>query len=455
LGEEISLPQLFINLKTLKIEARKDSDTSSSNEIRINRLMSTDGFASVLKDIEVRKDFTSEQRKKIEAFRQRILDYSYPVQILDGHDYVTVAEIFRRVNKQGKALVTAEVELAKLIPYWPGVSKCFRDFIRQRREEKFYADLPFYMKCLAFVATDWPAIEYFSSQVVSEAEQVVTSRKKIADCKYRPEQLNKHWELVKKSVIELQALLIDSNIDRTELITTRNALVPIVYAIAKDKGHKLNKGLLVKWLIYAMDGGHYSRQTESVLRKDSQYLIDKKLPIAKGFAKMYRQMTRNKKELASLVFDASDFEDIAAKNPAMLFIYLSLRYNTATDFGSKPAPIEEIAESEVHHIFPAAYMLESEETEKYRKRSKLSRMELRNQVNDVANLTFISKGMNIKVGKTLPATYFGLYTTPEIRAAHCIPENPELWKPENFEKFCDERRKLLAKAMNSYIKNLG
>jgi len=169
---------------------------------------------------------------------------------------------------------------------------------------------------------------------------------------------------------------------------------------------------------------------------------------------MYRQMVHHKKELASLVFDASDFEDAAAKNPAMLFIYLSLRHNKATDFDNRPTPIEEITESDVHHIFPVAYMLESEETERHRKRSKFSRLELRSQVNDVANLTFISKEMKVKIGKTPPATYFGLYTTPEIRAAHCVPENPELWKPENFEKFCDERRQLLSKAMNSYIKDM-
>ena len=50
---------------------------------------------------------------------------------------------------------------------------------------------------------------------------------------------------------------------------------------------------------------------------------------------------------------------------------------------------------------------------------------------------------------------FRLYTTPENRAAHCIPENPELWRPEGFEKLCEERRKLLAKAMNEHIKGLG
>jgi hypothetical protein len=84
----------------------------------------------------------------------------------------------------------------------------------------------------------------------------------------------------------------------------------------------------------------------------------------------------------------------------------------------------------------------------------LSRIQLRNQVNDVANLTFISKEMNTQIGRTPPATYFELYTTPKIRAAHCIPDNPGLWQPEKFKEFCKERRKLLAKAMNDYIKNL-
>ena len=163
-------------------------------------MLSNDGFGSVLKDIAA-----SDQREKVSAFRQRILNYIYPVQILEGHNYVTVAEIFRRVNRQGKILVAAEVELAKIVPHWTGISGHFRDFIKQMRKEGFNADLSFYMKCLAFVATNWPAMDYFSSQVVGEAQQVAAGRKKAADCRYRPEQLNRHWELVKKSVAMAKA----------------------------------------------------------------------------------------------------------------------------------------------------------------------------------------------------------------------------------------------------------
>lgn len=464
LGEEINLPWLFVNLKKpKKIEAKKSWDTPTKDEILINRLLSVEtedsGLTSVLREIEARKDIKPEHRNGLSEFRDKILDYTYPVQILQAHKYEDVAEIFKRVNSQGKRLVTAEIEMATIVPYWKGISRYFRDFIKQMRKEGFNADLSFYMKCLAFVATDWPAIDYFSNQVVVEAQKVADGSKKVADCKYTPDQLNKLWELVKNSVIKLHEILNQSGIDRTDLITTRNALVPIVYAIAKDKKHKLNRGLLAKWLIYAMAGGHYASQTEGVLRRDSEYLTGT-LPIEKGFARMYRQMTRNKKELDSLGFETNDFEDVPAKNPAMLFMYLSLCHQQAKDFSYKQKlqeieDVKDLGKYEIHHIFPAAFMLENnEDAEKYRKAQQLSLAEFRSQINDVANLTFISEPANKSIGK-LPL--FGYLKDEPLKnlEAHCIPTDRDLWQVKNFDKFCEKRRMLLAKAMNIYIKDLG
>jgi len=42
-----------------------------------------------------------------------------------------------------------------------------------------------------------------------------------------------------------------------------------------------------------------------------------------------------------------------------------------------------------------------------------------------------------------------------MRKAHFIPENRELWKPENFGKFLEQRRRLMAKAINSAIQALN
>lgn len=168
------MPKLFINLKEREIEARKDSLSLSNNEVLLNRVLSRatedSGLISIQKEFESCKDIKPEHWNGLEDLRGKILQYTYPVQILKGLDYVTVAEIFKRVNRQGKILVAAELELATIIPHWKGFSKLLRTFIKEMRSEGFHADLSFYMKCLAFIATDRPAIDYFSKQIVEGNE---------------------------------------------------------------------------------------------------------------------------------------------------------------------------------------------------------------------------------------------------------------------------------------------
>ncbi len=443
LGEEITLPKLFINLKTLEIEARNDSISFSNNEILLNRILSEEtedsGLSSVLGEMSLRKDISLNHKNNLKAFREKILQYTYPVQILENHDYATVANIFKRVNSQGKILVTAELELATIVPHWKGFSKHLRIFIREMRGGGFNADLPFYMKCLAFIATDWPPMGSFSKAVVKG--------------EYSISQLERYWKTTKNSIRKLNTLLKKNGIDRTELITTRNAMVPMVYAIARDKKNNINDRFFIKWLIFSMVGGHYTRQTESVLRRDS-YLLTNSLPrIENGFLKLYKQMI--KKDLASTTFGEVDFEGIASKNPAMLLIYLGLRHNGAKDFSGKLAtPIEQVSKYQIHHIFPIEFMLADDDAEEYRKINRLSRPQFKEQINDVANLTFISLEANQEIKKRPPFDYLAKLTTEKNLEAHCIPTDRELWLPQNFEKFCNERRRLLAKAMNSYLRHL-
>ncbi len=127
---KIDLPRLFINIKTLKIEARKESSPFSNNELLLNRLLSAEtddsGLSSIVSELASRKDITANHRNGLKEFRERILQYTYPVQVLENHDYATVAEIFKRVNSQGKILVTAELELASIVPHWKGFAKHLR-----------------------------------------------------------------------------------------------------------------------------------------------------------------------------------------------------------------------------------------------------------------------------------------------------------------------------------------
>ncbi len=60
----------------------------------------------------------------------------------------------------------------------------------------------------------------------------------------------------------------------------------------------------------------------------------------------------------------------------------------------------------------------------------------------------------MEISDTPPSQYVLNEATPEMRKAHFIPEDRESWKTENFQKFLEERRRLLAVAMTKLLKRL-
>jgi hypothetical protein len=79
----------------------------------------------------------------------------------------------------------------------------------------------------------------------------------------------------------------------------------------------------------------------------------------------------------------------------------------------------------------------------------------RKKVNEIANRAFITSEGNQEIFDTLPEDYL-----PEVKENHpgvfdkqYIPDNPEFWKLENYERFLAKRRSLLADAINEYIQS--
>jgi hypothetical protein len=146
------------------------------------------------------------------------------------------------------------------------------------------------------------------------------------------------------------------------------------------------------------------------------------------------------------------------KNPGVLIMYLALRHNNARDFDDKKKKTHELSNLgtiQLHHIFPYDFMLNSDEMQTFRKKKKLTKQEFKTDVNDIANITFISLDANQEIKKDPPNLYLANFATNENLAAHCIPLDKELWNPENYYEFLEERRKLLAKAANEYFKTLN
>jgi hypothetical protein len=122
------------------------------------------------------------------------------------------------------------------------------------------------------------------------------------------------------------------------------------------------------------------------------------------------------------------------------------RMTEARDWGTglplKNNLLGRMSSLEVHHIFPRARLYDA--------------LYARAEVNALANFCFLTKDTNLAISDRRPEDYF-----PEIEAAHpgalrsqWIPQDPELWRIDNYRDFLEARKELLADAANSCLASL-
>lgn len=127
---------------------------------------------------------------------------------------------------------------------------------------------------------------------------------------------------------------------------------------------------------------------------------------------------------------------IAAQNKLGLNSFLS-------DVATRNMKVEDL-----HHIFPQQYMKDNGKNQY--------------EYNRIANFVILSRDINIKIGKTAPSDYLNRTEDFGVRIANlsdnlrdnCIPDDPELWKFENYDAFIKSRNKLIAEMIEKYYKSL-
>ena len=97
-----------------------------------------------------------------------------------------------------------------------------------------------------------------------------------------------------------------------------------------------------------------------------------------------------------------------------------------------------------HHIFPKAVL-------------KAKGIDHRD-IDDIANLCFISGKMNRHISDKAPSQYIPGIVLKSGGAefeAQCIPTDPALLGPDDYNKFRLKRRELITAALNSYLQTTG
>lgn len=440
---EEEMPYLFGNLRKFprEIEATTDGAGYKFPWVSLNRLF--DG--SIKEDPDYRNRLSEKERAAVNAYTQRIRDYLFPIQIIRGRDYPTVGEIFARVNSQGTQLTGAEIHMANIVPHWPGITKEFRKYRNDLHKKDYELDLTFLMRAITVIECGVPQIKKLAEKV---SKGVLKKR-----------HLDRTWRKAKGATDKIIRMLQrELGLDKTKFFTSKNVLVPLVYYVAKEKCRTLARKNILRFFLLSQLSEHYGGAGETVLRRDLRHLTEPGTTPRQGLESLADSVDREARpNYRGLKIKPDNVNGVPSKNVMLLMMYIIMRQHDATDLaldGSRSLSEIRPDKTQLHHIFPFNFMMTDKEAGRFADEMEYTPSEFRAEVNDIANLTFVSRAQNASIGDTPPWQYLENFTSKAIRKAHFIPEDRNLWRTENFNKFLAERRRLLAKGMNALLKSL-
>src|SRR4051812_44482386 len=346
-----------------------------------------------------------------------IAKYEYYLEILTDISYRDVADIFVRVNSKGRALKTVDLTLAVLSAEWPGVvAKIDEQMGRWTAAGWPKIDAAFLVRALAATATDAGTLGRLAATPTASLED--------------------GWARVKHGTEFLIRLLAENaGIKTSNLIPSMNALVPLVVLLGRhDKDREFTESdAIIYWLLCVFVIGRYSAAADTKIAQDS---------LAARSDRPVRRMFETAGLMGSpLTISEPQLVGKGAGSPFFLLSYLAAKRRRAKDWWHDVEISESAAGSpfsiEYHHIHPQA---------------TLRAHYAKGEINDLANLAFISATANKKISDRSPAVYFPeLLHGRDDLTPHLVPLDSDVREADVYREFLVRRRKLLAAAMTELL----
>ena len=334
-----------------------------------------------------------------------------------------VVEIFNEVNSGGTKLSQGDLALAKICAAWPQARGEMQKRLRKWEDAGFYFKLDWFLRCINAILT---------------GEAVFTALDDVTVAEFR-DGLQRAETLIDR-ILNLIADRL--GLDHDRVLGSRYAIPLMIryldksgsFASAKERDN------LLFWYVHSMLWGRYSASTESTLRQDLVAIED----TDNALEALIDQLRQNRGDLRLY---ARDFEGATRGSRFYPMLYMMTRVWNARDFGMgtelKAHLLGKQSSLQLHHIFPKSKLYDHGYS-KY-------------MVNALANFTFLTQETNWEVSNRDPMEYFEFYEGkhPGILNSHWIPMDRDLWKYENYPRFLEVRRELLAEAANDFLQQLG
>jgi hypothetical protein len=442
---EEDMPYIFCNLKKFpeELEATTDPTGYPPFWYPLQEVLSGD----VVQRTEVRQGLGETKIKAIRDNIDRLRGYPFPVQIVQDKRYEEVAEIFELVNSQGTSLTGAEIHLARLVPRWNGITKVLRDYRKELKGRNYDLDLSFLMRSIT-------AVECGTAKIAKLTQKMDNEKKKLSK-----RHLKKSWQQARRAIDSVIATLTSEfELDRSRYFPSKNVLIPLVYYVTREKTHSRATKQMLRFFLNSQLSERYGSGAESAFRKDFRILTDESQTPRKNLEELTKAVTADAKQsYRGLKIRPTDVSGPPSKNVILLLMYALMRQKHATDWGDgRGMSLSDVEpfNMQIHHIFPFNFMVNDKDGLAYAERNELKPRDYRSEINDIANMTFLGVSTNVRIGDLPPWQYLPQETSKEIRGAHFIPEDKELWHPSRFGDFLEARRILIAKAASRLLKSM-
>jgi hypothetical protein len=361
----------------------------------------------------------------------RIKEREFPEQTIPIKASIREAiDIFYKVNASGVALTDAELALAQISGYWPEARDRFKAKLSALEKEGFVFKLDFIvyvlLGCLHHMGSDMRRLHGAENN----------------------DKLRAAWDRLDTQVLDYVVNLMRANafVDHTDEINSPYALVPvIVYCFDKDGTHLADAELrkMVKWFFFSQVRTRYSSQLPQKLDQDLRTLAESPQP--------FDALLQVIAEERPLEIQPVEFVGRAIQHPLFSMVRWYLKSRGAICFTTGMSLRKNMGakyQLERDHIFPYSKLKAVGYGEGNRIKYALAQ-ELTNRaiLTQVANRTKAASDACDYLA-TVKAKF------PKALELQCIPEDEELWKIENYERFLEERRKLLAKHLNAFLEKI-
>lgn len=338
-------------------------------------------------------------------------------------DYDGVLDIFVRTNSGGTKLTYSDLLFSTIKLRWKDARDKFTDIIRDINKDVFDFDNDFILKtCFT---------------VFSKSQKDIKYSKKNVDDQTKINAIITNWDKLTESIRITKDLIAKFGIVHSKLLSSNNALIPLVYYIYKNdiKGFgdskqknilsKEDESLMKSFLINSLLTGLFAGASDTILYGIKEAIDNNQ---GKGFplTEIKARAVKNNKNLNL----TEEFLNSIEYNDKNSYLVLNLIYN---NINYNPSSKNNLPNQD--HIFSQSELEGASVPE--------------DDINKIFNIRYITSiGNKIKTGT--PFKEWIKTISPEERKEHLIPDGE--WDIETYHKFLEERKKLMLERINSSLK---